>query len=440
MMTQEEYVDGVLALKRQGRTITEIAEQLGYHPATISNWFRNGGPPPARTISPAQRVIDESWAERIHHLVAPPAEKLLASSVFEIIRAEGFDGSYQTVVRYLRDQRGPRFRTAPAVSMPIETAPGEEAQFDFSDCSNWTQRWGLGEVWCFGCVLCWSRWRLWWFTSSVDREHTFEGLVRFFEAVGGVPKVGRTDRMGALGMSQGKRFRLHPPTIDFARHHGIEIKACQAGDAKRKGKSERPFRDLKESFLTELDALGPPTTIAELNHRCGLWLPGRVHARPHSTTGVAPAERLGTERRFLASLPRRRFDTAYAQSRRVHPRLALVEWGAVAYSVPPEWVGHAVSCRVEVDTDVLEITAGTTLLSRHRLQPGATEAVWDPAHRAAAEAIALGRARPSLAVVAPTAARSGPGARLELGEGDYDVEALDLDARYGVCGCTGEGA
>lgn len=444
MMTQEEYVEGVLALKRQGKTITEIAEELGYHPATISNWLRNGGPPPARTISPAQRVIDTGWAERIHQLVAPPAEKLLATSVFEIIRAEGFDGSYQSVVRYLRGQRGPRFRAGPAVSVPIETAPGEEAQFDFSDCSSWTQRWGLGEVWCFGCVLCWSRWRLWWFSTSVDREHTFEGLVRFFEAVGGVPKVGRTDRMGALGMSQGKRFRLHPPTIDFARHHGIEIKACQAGDAKRKGKSERPFRDLKESFLTELDALGPPTTIAELNQRCGLWLPKRVHARRHSTTGVAPAERLETERRFLASLPRRRFDTAYAETRRVHPRLPLVEWEAVAYSVPPGWVGHAVSCRVEVDTDILEITAGTTLLSRHRLQPGATEAVWDPAHRAAAEAIALGRAHPALAVlapvVAPTGPRRDPGARLELGEGDYDVEALDLGGRYGVCGCTGEGA
>jgi len=252
MMTQEEYVDGVLALKRQGKTITEIADELGYHPATISNWLRNGGPPAARSIAPAERVIDEKWAERIRQLVQPPAEKLLARSVFEIIAAERFAGSYATVVRHLREMRGPRFRAAPAVSVPIETAPAEECQFDFSDCSDWTERWGLGEVWCFGCILCWSRWRLWWFTSSVDREHTFEGLVRFFEAVGGVPEVGRTDRMGALGVSQGKRFRLHAPTIEFARHHGIEIKACQAGDAKRKGKSERPFRELKESFLTEV--------------------------------------------------------------------------------------------------------------------------------------------------------------------------------------------
>ena len=440
MMTQEEYMD-LLALRRQGKTIAEMAYELGYHPATVSGWLKNGGPPPARTIAPAVRVVDEGWAERIRLLTQPPAEKLLARSVFEIIAAEGFGGSYPSVVRHLRDVRGPRFRAAPAVSVPIETAPGEECQFDFSDCSAWTQRWGMREVWCFGSVLCWSRWRLWWFTDSVDREHTFEGLVRFFEAVGGVPKLGRTDRMGALGVSQGRRFRLHPPTIDFARHHGIEIRACQAGDAKRKGKSERPFRDLKESFLTELDALGAPASIDELNHRSGLWLPGRYHARPHSTTGEAPAARLEVERRFLGPLPRRRFDTAYVESRRVHPRLPLVEWDTVPYSVPPECVGTRVTCRVEVDSATLEVLAGATVVARHTLSPGATEPVWDPAHRQAAEAIALGRARPDLRLVpAPVAPAAQTPGRLELGEGDYDVDCVDLEGRYGGCGFTGQGA
>ena len=436
MMTQEEYMN-LMALRRQGLTYAEIADALGYHPATVSSWIRRGGPPPARTIAATEKVIDERWAARIRELMRPPAEKILARSVFEIIAAEGFDGSYPTVVRHLRDLRGPRFRTAPAVSVPIETAPGEECQFDWSDCSDWTERWGLGEVWCFGAILCWSRWRTWWFTASIDREHTFEGLVRFFEAVGGVPRLGRTDRMGALGVSQGRRFRLHPPTLDFARHHGVEIKACQSGDAKRKGKCERPFRDLKEAFLTELDALGAPRDVAELNRRAELWLAARVHDRAHSTTGEAPAARLDTERRFLSPLPRRRFDTAYAEPRRVHPRLPLVEWDGVAYSVPPEYAGHALVCRVEVDTDVLEVVSGASVIVRHVLCPGATEPVWDPAHRAAAEAIALGRSRPPLRLVP---APSGPPARrLELGEGDYDVDAVDLAARYGGCGCTGKG-
>jgi transposase len=434
MMTQEEYVEGVLAAVRQGKTIKEAAAELGYHPATVSKWLKGGGPPPARALSPAERVVDEYWSARIRELMKPPAERLLAKSAFEIIRAEGFGGSYVTVARFMRDLRGPRFRVPPAVSMPIETAPGEECQFDWSECHEWTCRWGLGEVFCFGCVLCWSRFRHWWFASSLDAEHTFEGLVAAYEHFGGVPRVSRTDRMGALGLSQGRRFRLHPPAIDFARWHSTELKACQAGDAKRKGKTERPFRDLKESFLTELDATGAPRSIAELNNRARAYLAERVHSRPHSTTGAPPAERLETERRFLLALPARRFDTAYKADRRVHPRLPLVQWDGVPYSVPPELAGCKVTCRVEVGSDDLEIWWGAKLARRHRLSPGATEPVWDASDRAAGEAIALGHCRPVLRLVPTLPPASG---RLDLGEGDYDVEAPDLAARY-ACGCTGE--
>ena len=38
MLSQEEFMD-VQALKRQGLTITEIARELGYRPATISAWL-----------------------------------------------------------------------------------------------------------------------------------------------------------------------------------------------------------------------------------------------------------------------------------------------------------------------------------------------------------------------------------------------------------------
>jgi transposase len=439
MMTQEEYVERVLALKRQGWTIKEIASETGYHPQTVSQWLKNGGPPRKRSIDPVMRVVDERWAKRITELIQPPADKLLATSVYEIISAEGFCGSYPSVARFLNDLRGARFRKAPAVSVPIETGPGLETQFDWSDCSEWTQRWGLGEVWCLGCVLCWSRWRRWWFTTSIDACHTFEGLVRFFESAGGTTKVIRTDRMGALGRSQGKRFKLHPPAIDFCRHHGLEFAACKSADAKRKGKIERPFRPLKESFLTELDALGAPSSVGEINVLGERWLDARVHTRPHSTTKVAPAQRLETERRFLGPLPTRRFDSAYREDRRVHPRLCLVEWDGVAYSVPPEVLGSKVHCRLEVDSDVLEIFWGTALVARHVLCPEATEPVWDPAHRQAAEAIALGHHRPLLRRLDPPAPDPATTAlsRLELGDGDYDVDVVDLAARYGGCGCTG---
>jgi transposase len=427
MLTQEEYVNEVLVLKHQGLTINEIAEVLGYHPATISKWLAAGGPP-GRRQAQAPPLMDERWAARVAELLGR-SPRLLATSVYEIVVAEGFCGSYPTVSRHLNELRGPRFRAAVSASVPIETAPGEECQFDFADVSAWTSRWGLGEVVCFSCVLCWSRWRLWWFTASEDREHTFEGLVRFFEAIGGVPQRGRTDRMGALGTSQGRRFKLHAPTLAFAQAHGIEIRACQARDAKRKGKVERPFRDTKERFLEELVALDPPASLAELNQRGQLWLDERVHARPHRTTGVAPAERLAAEQALLGVLPRRRYDTAYVEPRRVHVAVPMIEWRGVRYSVPPTCLGQKVEVRQGVDADRIEIRWAGQLVGAHTQAPPGVDTVWDAAHYAAAQAAALAPHRRRLRLVTPDEAPQPVALRLEVPGGDYDVAPLDL-GRY----------
>jgi transposase len=111
MLSQEEFMD-VQALKRQGLTITEIARQLGYHPATISAWLAAGGPPQRRRAQ-APPLIDERWAARIAELLRR-SPRLLATSVFEMIAAEGFSGSYQTVARHLHALRGQRFSAAAA--------------------------------------------------------------------------------------------------------------------------------------------------------------------------------------------------------------------------------------------------------------------------------------------------------------------------------------
>lgn len=425
----------VLGMKRQGMSFVEIGDKTGYHPATIAKWCRDGGPPAGgRTVVVEERVIDSVWADRLTALLVGNPQ-LLASSLFEIIKAENFEGSYPTVVRWVREQRGPRFRRADTASVPIETAPGEEAQFDFSDCSAWSQRVGLGPVlWCFGMILCWSRWRLWWFTTSVDREHTFEGVARFFDAVGGVPQVSRTDRMGALGMSQGRRFKLHPPALEFARHHATEIKACQAGDAKRKGKIERPFRDLGESFLEELVVTGIPADVEALNLAAQGWIDRRVHDRVHRTTHARPAERLVVEHDFLQALPRQRFDTDYVETRRVHRALPLIEWDRVRYSVPANCLGQLVEVRQGVDSNQLTVRAGGRLVATHQIAVDGRTEIWDTGHRLAAETAALASTRPRhLHIVKPpdtTPTAVGQVGRLDLPGGDFDVAVPDLVARY----------
>lgn len=424
MMTQEEFMN-VQALHAAGWTTRQIAEHVGYHPATVSGWLKDGGPPPTRRAPVVDAVIDERWRVRIAGLLGQNA-RLQASSIMRVITAEGFEGSYPTLTRHLRVVRGPSRGSASMamVTMPIVTGPGEEFQFDWSECNRWSGRWGWDhELHCFGALLCWSRIKRWWFTTSIDQPHTLEGLVGFFEDIDGVPAIGRTDRMGQLGRSRGKAFIWHPVALEVARHYGFALKACDGGDAKRKGKIERPFRDLKSGFLAEMD-LDPPGDIGELNRRAEAWLARYAHALVHRSTKVRPDERFRVEQPLLARLPRVRFDTARREPRRVG-RVPMIEWDAVFYSAPPAVVGQMIEARQPVASSVLELRFAGRLIATHRVVAAGSEPQWLPEHRAAAEAIALGRHDRHLRPVPDVEQRAVVG--LDLGAGDYDIDEPDLD-------------
>ena len=425
MMTQEEFME-VQVLRAAGWTVRQIAEHVGYHPATVSAWLKAGGPPPKRAAAVEEQLIDERWRVRIAGLLAQnPA--LQATSIMRVLEPEGFDASYPTLTRHLRTVRGPSRGSTPPVAVPIETGPGVEFQFDWSDCNVWARRWGWDhELHCFGTVLCWSRRKRWWFAVSINRPHTLEGLVGWFDDLDGVPAVGRTDRMGQLGTSRGRSFLWSPPALEVARHYGVALKVCLPGDAARKGKVERPFRDLKAGFLAEMD-LDPPGDIAELNRRADAWLAKHAHAVVHRTTKTTPDARFVIEQPLLGRLPRVRFDTARREPRRVG-RFPLIEWDGVFYSLPPRAVGHIVEGRQPVIGAVLELRLGGELVAVHPLAVAGSDPQWLPEHRAAAEAIALGRhgrhLRPvddiDIGAVEPVAV-------LELGDGDFDVDAPDLE-------------
>jgi transposase len=102
----------------------------------------------------------------------------------------------------------------------------------------------------------------------------------------------KIDRMGALGRTSGRAFRLHPPALEFARYHGFAFQPCRSGNARAKGKVERPFLELKDAFLAEVEATGPPASIAELNNMAASRLATYVHLRPHAPE-LIPMTRIG---------------------------------------------------------------------------------------------------------------------------------------------------
>ncbi len=287
-------------------------------------------------------MIDEHWAARIAELLRA-APRLLATSVFELIRAEGYTGSYVSVARHLNELRGPRFTAAPAASTRIVTAPGEECQFDWSDVSHWTREWGLGEVQCFSAILS-----LVEGADLVVRPLHRPGV--HLRGPGPVLRVRRRRPQGAAHRPHGGT-RASPRAggsrstrrrHGFAQFHGTEIRACQARDAKRKGKVERPFRDVKERFLEECSA-PPGRRRAWPSSTSGrpAGSSSRIHGRLHRGIGDDPGRAIRhRSARCSAPLPRRRFDTAYVEARRVHVAIPQIEWRGVRYSVPPRCLGQ----------------------------------------------------------------------------------------------------
>jgi hypothetical protein len=105
----------------------------------------------------------------------------------------------------------------------------------------------------------------------------------------------------------------------------------------------------------------------------------------------------------------------------------------VFYSVPPEAVGALVEARRPVSDPILEIRLAGRLVAVHQLAAAGSEPQWLPEHRAAGEAIALGRHGRHLRAVEGVETSTVPSAVLELGDGDYDVDEPDL-ALFGSIG------
>jgi len=134
MLTQEEYMDAQ-ALRHQGWTLAEIADELGYHPATISARLRNGGPPARRAVAASQRAIDERSTARIAELIIPPSNccppACSTSSPPKASPAPTPRWCERCAACAIR-----AFARAAEVSVPVGRAPSEESQFDWSNCSD----------------------------------------------------------------------------------------------------------------------------------------------------------------------------------------------------------------------------------------------------------------------------------------------------------------
>ena len=180
----------------------------------------------------------------------PARERLTARRLFELLRAEGYAGAYDSVQRYVREWRRQQSRLGP-VFIPLWFAPGEAHQFDWSH-----------EVVVLGGVtttvkvahirLCHSRMFLVRAYPRETQEMVFDAHDRAFRLFGGACRRGIYDNMATAvdAVFLGKERRFNRRFLAMCSHYLVEPVACTPAAGWEKGQVENQVGNARERLFT----------------------------------------------------------------------------------------------------------------------------------------------------------------------------------------------
>lgn len=355
------------ALLEEGVPQTRIADQLGIDRKTVARHAADAELP-LPTRSPRGSLLDP-FKPHIQQRLAK--YDLTAMKLFAEIGAQGYHGSYPVVQRYVRSIRPPQVQLA---VVRFETAPGQQAQADWSPFGRINHLGQSRKLSCFALVLGYSRVLYGEFTVSEDLPTLVQCHLNAFRYVGGIPREILYDHMKTVVLEwHRERIDWNPQFADFAKTFGFERRLCRPRRAQTKGKIERPFGYIQESFFAGLDLA--QLTLDDLNAQFRQWLDHTANPRVHRTTQCVPFERLKEE--HLLPLPDRTYVVELVERRKSHKDCHL-EYQGNRYSVPFQYARRELTVRAQGDQ--LRIFDGETLIATHMLSHQKHQMITDPAH------------------------------------------------------------
>ena len=261
---------------------------------------------------------------------------LSAVRVFAECRAAGYVGGYSQLTALVRRLRPP---PVPEAAVRFETAPGEQAQFDFATVKlPWGVRYALVMVLGFSRLL---------YVEFVLRQTALTvmlGLERAFAAFGGVPQHVLFDQLKSVIVDDqrpdGGRLLANPEFLRFAAHWNFQVRACRPYRAQTKGKVERPIHYLRNNFLYGRTFLGD----GDLADQCTRWVQDVANVRVHGTLHERPVERWATtERAALQPLAARPYQSLLLPTAapppcidQIAPRVSVERRGLATYAALTE--------------------------------------------------------------------------------------------------------
>ncbi len=336
-MIRSRIVNKIHELAAQGKSIQDIAIQLGIARNTVRKYLRHPelcampNPRPNRRskLDPFKEQV-KKWIQEDH---CYNCEAMLPR-----LLAMGYTGSLSVLKAFVHPLRPPAQGHYPV--QRYETEPGKQVQFDWGEFK-YEQEGVPRKIYGFTAILCYSRMRFVTFVKRCDAPTMIRCLMEAFEYFGGLPKAALTDRMKSVLLEmEDKVPRWNPLFADFMASIGVAPRVCKAFTPQTKGKIERTVGVVKQSLWPGIAF----TDIEDLNRQAHVWCE-RINMRVHRTTHERPRER--REQEPLSALPQAFAWERFATEERRVSWDGYLSYDGVLYGLPsdPPVAGSVVQVR-----------------------------------------------------------------------------------------------
>jgi len=336
MIKQEAWVM-LKHLEKEGLNKTEIGKQLNMNRKTVAKHLKS-----EQTPRYERRQKRRSILEPYHTYMEERLSRYCLTSykIYEEIRKQGYQGSYETVNHYVSTRKQTLRHQA---VLRFETMPGEQSQVDwglFGSFYDEEQRRWI-KLYCFLIQLGYSRTLYIEFFDDMKLRSFLKGHLNGFKYFGGYTKDILYDNLKSVVIKRALREKdstFNQGFMDFAGYYGFQPILARPYKPNTKGKVENSVNYVRRNFF----AGERFRSLSEINRRAREWLM-KINRRIHATTHEKPFERLSQEN--LMPLAQRAYDITEIVYRKVSLE-SHVHFRTNRYSVPYQYAGKEVALKV----------------------------------------------------------------------------------------------
>lgn len=344
-----------LKAKNPSMSLRQIAKFLHVSHHTVKRALAEESPPQYKRPEKINPDI-EPFKEVIFQMAN--VKKFKGSRIFEEIKSKGYKGGQTSFYFYLKkiklEQRQKYFT-------PYETAPGEQAQFDWSPYTVLIDK-QLTKIYLYSYINSFSRYQIIEVSLCQNQAAVFEALENSVRECNGVCSRVQTDNAKAfIDNASVNNFRWNQRYLHFCGHYGFSPSRSLPAHPWSKGKVEKPFSYIENHFIAGAEF----ESFEDLQNKLKAFQK-RLNQRLHSVTKAIAEQMFENEQMSLLPLPEQRYIGTKEEVRKVTFD-CLISYSGSRYSVPWMFAGKQVWIRVSRGYMLQVYSQSNKLIATHKL-------------------------------------------------------------------------